>query len=308
MKHKLTHIALLFFSLGLLMGCEEDITLDLPQGEELIVVEGQIEQGNPPFVLLTRTMPYFSSTAISDFDNMFVEGAEVKISDGSKTVDLFEINFKTLTDSVKKVIVDLLQISADDIEGFNYVIYTTPFMLGEEGKQYTLTVDKDQHHLTATTSIPYAIKIDSVWSEQHENPDFDSFYYYTFSFQDIPNQENFFRVFTQRNDEAFYTNLFASLFDDKFRDGEVIQLPLLRGDSKFASIQRETFGAFKLGDSVTVKFCHIDKAHYNFWSTFSTDQFSGGPFASPVNIESNVEGGLGVWGGYGAYYYSFVVE
>nr|MBC8344154.1 DUF4249 family protein [Bacteroidota bacterium] len=232
----------------------------------------------------------------------------VQISDGSTTVDLIELNFNNLADSLKDLLLDLFQLSANEIVDFDYIIYTTPVLLGEIGKEYTLTVEKDQHLLTAVTTIPEPVIPDSIWSEHHEDPNNDSLMYYRFSFEDPPVVPNYYRFFTQRNNEPFYTNLFVSLMDDKLQNGQRVSLPLLRGSSKFDEFDPVSFGAFKVGDQVTMKFCSIDEAHYNFWSTLSTDQFSGGPFASPVNIKSNVNGGLGVWGGYGAYYYTFIVQ
>ena len=53
MKSKLS---LLFFSLIVLLmtSCEREIDIDLPNSENLIVVEGSIEVGKAPIVLVTR--------------------------------------------------------------------------------------------------------------------------------------------------------------------------------------------------------------------------------------------------------------
>ena len=42
-----------------LSACEKEITVDLPKTEQKLVVEGTIEPGQPPIVLLTRTESYF---------------------------------------------------------------------------------------------------------------------------------------------------------------------------------------------------------------------------------------------------------
>ncbi|MBK7101223.1 MAG: DUF4249 family protein [Flavobacteriales bacterium] len=47
------------FAIALLAGCEKEITVDLPDTPEQLVVEGTIEPGLPPFVILTRTQSYF---------------------------------------------------------------------------------------------------------------------------------------------------------------------------------------------------------------------------------------------------------
>ena len=48
MKKYLFLISIIFLS------CQEEITLDLPQAEEKLVVEGAIEPGFPPYVILTN--------------------------------------------------------------------------------------------------------------------------------------------------------------------------------------------------------------------------------------------------------------
>ena len=47
-----------------LIACEKEITVDLPRTDPKIVVEGTIETGRPPLVLLTRTQNYFDPTSI----------------------------------------------------------------------------------------------------------------------------------------------------------------------------------------------------------------------------------------------------
>jgi hypothetical protein len=45
----------------------------------------------------------------------------------------------------------------------------------------------------------------------------------------------------------------------------------------------------------------IDKSHYNFWRTLEADRGSqGNPFGSFVVVKTNINGGIGVWGGYGS--------
>ena len=35
---------------------------------------------------------------------------------------------------------------------------------------------------------------------------------------------------------------------------------------------------------------------------------SGNPFTEPMNISSNIDGGLGIWGGYGVSYYYVPIQ
>jgi hypothetical protein len=44
----------LFFISIFFISCQDEITLDLPQAEKKLVVESTIEQGFPPYVILTK--------------------------------------------------------------------------------------------------------------------------------------------------------------------------------------------------------------------------------------------------------------
>ena len=50
--------------ISLLIACEKDIDIVLSEGEEDIVVYGFIEQDLPPMVVLTKSLPVFSTTDI----------------------------------------------------------------------------------------------------------------------------------------------------------------------------------------------------------------------------------------------------
>ena len=49
----------------LFTACTKDITVDLPDYPEQLVVEGTIEPGVPPIVILTRTQSYFAPTDLN---------------------------------------------------------------------------------------------------------------------------------------------------------------------------------------------------------------------------------------------------
>ena len=52
----------------ILLGCEKEITLNLPQAESKIVVEGSIEPNFPPYVILTKSQGYFEPIDINTYN------------------------------------------------------------------------------------------------------------------------------------------------------------------------------------------------------------------------------------------------
>ncbi len=123
---------------------------------------------------------------------------------------------------------------------------------------------------------------------------------------DDPNLTSYFRYMTAHNDEPFIPGL-GSVVDDRLFNGDAFTFPLARGQRAFDEFDPDTFGYFWRGDSLQVKWMSLDEAHYNFWSTVEFDTGSQGPFSSYVRIESNVEGGLGIWGGINASYHSLTI-
>ena len=82
----------------LLFSCQEEITLDLPQSEDKIVVEGSIENGFPPYVILTKNQGYFDEIDSETYNNLFVNDIDsVKIwyySEGEKILNHYGTQHK----------------------------------------------------------------------------------------------------------------------------------------------------------------------------------------------------------------------
>lgn len=132
MRRNLIHIILGGFML-FLTACDETISLDLPQGDEDIVIYGYIEQDSVPVVSLTKSLPVFATIDVSKLQKSFVQGAQVTLDNGDTTIELQEYSVP--------------------IGDFNYRFYSVPPSLygvykGEVGKTYDLTVQaegKDAH-------------------------------------------------------------------------------------------------------------------------------------------------------------------
>ena len=293
----------------ILSSCSTNIDLKLPEGDEKYVVEGHIEPGMPPLILLTKSTAYFASTNINEVANSFIHAADMKISDGTDTVTLVEINLASMPDTLAKKIMDLYQIKLGSLSsGFNFSFYTCFNMVGVVGKTYSLSVDVQGTKLSAITTIPDLVQPDSFWLEPPKhNPLNDSMMMLYFAFKDPPEKANFYRYFTKRNKGAFYPDRFTSVFDDNLFNGQDIKWNLSRGASSYDSFDMKTNGMFWKGDTIVVKFCTIDAPQYNFWQTFELAKSNGGPYANPVQIRSNIVGGLGVWGGYGSVYQTIII-
>ena len=88
------HLCICLLLMTGLLACEKEFSPDLPTTADDIVVEGYIEavltgrQATPPYVLLTKAIPFFKE--IKSFNGLYVNGAEVWVSDGQDSARLQE--------------------------------------------------------------------------------------------------------------------------------------------------------------------------------------------------------------------------
>jgi hypothetical protein len=107
-----------------------------------------------------------------------------------------------------------------------------------------------------------------------------------------------------------YIAPYGATFDDKLIDGKSFDFAYTKGYDPTDNVNSELNDSdvernyYRKTDTIYIKFCSIDKASKEFYTTFENAiSNNGNPFASPVTILTNIEGGaLGVWCGVGATY------
>jgi len=286
----------------LFASCEKDITVNFPQPPELIVVEGHIEPGGFAYVHLTKNSSYFAPTDLATIMNYVILDATVVVSDG-------QIN-DTLHLTLNPAIDPYFPIS---------LLYVGTTIIGQPNHSYTLKViTKDGKTVTATTTIPSLIPLDSTWFKVEAN--MDSLGFIWGHLHDPDTMGNAYRWMVKRinhyadgkqKDLGFIADL-NSVFDDKVINGKSFDgnfnRPHLSHDTSADNHNIEN-QMFKKGDTIVLKFMTIDQAHFKFWQTEGiAAQGSGNPFAAPTIIKGNIIGGLGIWGGYGTTYDTIIAK
>jgi hypothetical protein len=284
-------ILFVFLGISLLFGaCEKDISVSIPLPVDGIVVEGYIESGKAPYVILTKNSPYFQEVDLNSLQNLLIFDAFVTVSDG--------------------LITDTLQFGINP-DQFPYAYYTGSKIIGQEGKSYELRIIRGKDSLYAQTSIPMAVPIDSLVFKGE--PDFaDTLGYVWLYFSDPAAKTNYYRQMNMvLGVDSFFVHPFSSILDDKILNGQLFQLPTYHGFTGTQGAAQDTSEMenddfsfyFKEGDKVVIKLSSIDVETYLFWKTLEAQAKSGGnPFATPANVFSNIKGGgIGIWGGYGVW-------
>lgn len=296
----------------LIISCEKEIDIKLDDPENALVVEGHIENGLPPYVLLTKNSSFFGSIDINDIGSYFVSGAIITVTTDNDSIQLQEYNsalIRVLPDSLVIALAAQFGISIQSAFDFpEIIIYTVPLddtgFAGVIGKKYDLRIEINGQTITSTTTIPQPIYFDSLWLQPHPNATLaDSFFQVYGRLNDPIQPGNYYRYFTKADNEPFLISD-QSVFDDAFFNGKEFNIFIPKGHPiGFASsgdFNRD--GYWDVRDSVcTIKLSMIDKPHYDFWRTLEANrQSQGNPFGSVVYVKSNVNGALGVWGGYGS--------
>lgn len=283
------------------ISCEKEVKFNLPASiTEKVVVEGGIEIGTPPVVLLTNSFGFFSKLDLSTLQNAFISGAQISVSDGSRTVNLREYSIDTMGNFYKFYSVDSSNIA--DLT-----------FLGQAGRSYQLKIVIGDETYESVTTIPQPVPaaFDSIWSEPFETPDPDHPEYrrVMVRYNDPPELGNRYRIFIQQNDRPFIAGRFSTMNDDII-NGTSTNLDFYNVISPMDTSTQEGRFAFFPDDKVTIKFSAIDRTTYNFWQTldFSVGT-TGNPFSTPVKVPSNISNGaLGIWGGYAPIYKTVIVR
>ena len=306
----------------LLFSCEEEyIPQDVFDKPE-ISVEGYIEYGDsalPPYVILTKSFPYTSTLSPEALNELFIHDAIVKVSDGTVEVQLTEIclnDVLSFDSTLANMIANSIGLGGVNLGTLNYCVYVdigrflgSSNLVPEIGKAYYLTVINGADTVRATTTIPPLIPLDSVFYVNH--PDFpvnDSLVEMRAKLRDFPNRADFYRIFTKRNSEPMFALLGGSVTDDKIFDGREFEFPIQRGQPQTADFDVNSFGYFWRGDTVTIRSANIDFEHFRFWQTLEYNVGTQGPLTTYVRIESNIKGGLGIWGGLSFGDYTLIVQ
>ncbi len=308
------NILLLFVLLFAITGCEKTLQLNLAAGEAKLVVEGNIEKNNFPFIVLTKSVGFSEAIDISKVQ--FVEGGKVLLADVT-TKD---------TINLREYIVD----TSFNNQTFRFIVHSIDFanpnhinFIGKTNHQYFVSIDALGKKHNGYTNCPNSVQPDSIWLKPILNSK-DSAMLVNVRWDDPDTIGNYIRYETRvlrKNktlglDENWLTD-FTSVFDDKFTNGKKLVFELELGYNKSQQFgdsannakfnkQRSVFA----GDTVILKFGGIDYNTYEYWRTLEFSRNStGNPFAAPTRLKSNLSNdAVGIFGAYNTLYDTIIAK
>lgn len=288
---------------GLLVSCETPISITLPEHSATTVVEGWIENGQHPVVIVSHSMDYYSSIGMDAILASVEKNCIVKVTDSDGNEEQLQLGF-----------------TYDHIFGLLNAAYVGKSLVGQPGKTYYLYIEDTAGNIyTSTTTIPQnTVQVDSV-KINIEHPE-DTTALGRIYFTDNSSTYDCYRFFTKvKNLDVIYTQILYGCYDDLTFSGkqmnyEMIRMPMSNLDvSALLGIDAEEYARmyFKKGDTVYVKSTITDTATLNYWFPMQVDiNMMMMPFRISGTYPTNITGDnvIGIWSGYHARYDTLVFE
>lgn len=269
-------VAPLLAILLMMTSCTSDV---IPSFQSQVVVEGWIENGCPPIVRLSSTMPVNTDfSKQEDLLNNTIDNAVVTITCDGKTYSLYhEKN--------------------DDYYPSN--IYTSNELTGTVGKSYILNIKTAEGaELQAATSIPSSPTV--LETGVTSATDAGKYTGYAVIDDDL-SQHRYYKMFVRigYSHKEEYHSSFMGESDNSLFSKANPKLPIYGYSTSKKDSSRVYF---RSGEEVSVKLCSTDSVAYNYWSEYAKMQeLSRNPiFTYQHSLPTNIKGGIGYWLGYGS--------
>lgn len=257
----------------LLAGCDKAV---FPVSDQKIVIDGYIEDGEYPVVIVTGTIPVSDEyIGLSEMDEYVFHWAKVTISGPEG---------------------DFVLTGQKSDKYFPPYIYTTTKFKGRAGQTYRLTADYGSAHVESETTIPNHTPSLTLRSESLD--DGSGGYKIVASLNDDPSDKDYYMFLVKvEGRDSVYIPSFMGLIDDAILNTVVSDIPVFPG----IHITGDGFSLYyNPGECVKVKLVTMDEASFRYWSDYHDNiTFSRNPFfPSSKKMRTNISGGLGLWAGY----------
>ena len=319
--HELRYMAMPITLALTLLGCQQEIEVELPEVEKVYVIEGTVFEGQVPLVFVGESSGYFDPVDANSIGQAFLPGATVQVSVGEEVRNLDAFCTSDLTPDMLEAASAILGLPEALLAEIDVCVYTSfdASFIGEPGNLYELDVTIDGHSLHAETQMIEAVPLDSAWFQVPGTLDSLGLMYGRFT--DPDTLGNAYRWFAKRTNirpawdplagevkDADFVAPLGSVFDDAFFNGLSFEFSTFRGIAAGSTAWDDDFstspeaGYFKSGDTVVVRMCAIDYPVFESIRSYESLILSqGSPFAPPANMLTNVDGGIGLWAAYGVW-------
>lgn len=264
------------FLLLIFSSCEHNEYL-ITEGESKVVIEGWIEEGDVARVLITRSIPVTEPIDSSSIIRYSIRSAMVIVSDG-------EINDTLRLTSASRYLPPFL--------------YVGEKIIGKTDGKYTITVRYLSQTFTAETVIPPSVPIKNVRYVRQQPA--DTVGNLVVEFTDPADRQYYYQIATRLDgyDAIYVPCLYGNLNNRNFVSPDV-SIQITRGVTIFPRTNFEAH--FNDGDLIFVRLRTMPKEGFDFWNSWQNVIINSQNTIFPANssLKSNINGGIGIWCGYG---------
>lgn len=263
-------ISLLF--VFVLSGCTADY---LVTSSPSLVVEGWIEEGGHPVVIVTTSVPVSTEYQdIASLEDYVVRWAKVTVDDGTDKIVLTG------------------RYSSEYLPPY---IYTTPWITGRAGTEYTLTVEYGGEKASACTAVHERASFDSIRVFRHSCGEYRIMAY----FRNERSRGDRYSIFTkvEGRDKVYRPALMGILNGDVLGEETAVQVNM---SPQVPYVDNSPY--YSDTDVVRIRFSRLGSAEFDYWTDYQDMLLlSRNPImTTDAKVRSNVSGGLGYWAGYGS--------
>lgn len=298
------------FLLIAFFSCTKEVNIDIPGYQNQLVVDGIIETGGNPIVLLSQSANIYETSDLAAYIARFVYDAQLTVIAGNDTFPLTLFTIPELPIESQKKVAEMLRLDWNEALLLPIKVYSSTALIAQANMSYTLEIKHQGKSFKGTTYLPNPTPLDTTyWKPEPGTQE------YGFSWARLSDPINQFdgykwevkRINLKANGQPLddiYKRGFGGFFSDRFFDGQTIEFyyenPLKRKDTTHL---KEFKRMYRLGDSVVVKFSKMDQQVFSFYDKkYAQLNSAANPFSTPINVPSNIPGLLGVWAGFSPWY------
>ena len=273
MKKILPFISLII----ILSACESTDIEPIDPADIPLVVEGWIEEGQNPVVMVTHAADL--TVDEPSFDNFVEKWCRVSIYDDDRQY--------VLTGRLNN----------------NYtppLIFTSTRLKGRAGHTYRLTVETEDRVLTSSVTMTAPPHLDSLRAERV--PGNDSLY--SIRAFVTPGECKYMKFFVKAlpDESRYYPSFLGTIATEEYDPTEGIVITRSKRSEFNDSVAESFTHYFEPGQTVLVHACSVQPEVFRFWQVYdATVSLSENLFFSfNSNLPGNIDGGLGYFAGYGS--------
>lgn len=289
--------------------CTKEVNIDIPGYQNQLVVDGIIETGGNPIVLLSQSANIYETSDLAAYISRFVYDANLSVIHGNDTFPLTLFTIPELPIESQKKVAEMLRLDWNEALLLPIKVYSSTVLIAEASQAYTLQINHQGKTYQGTTYLPTPTPLDTIYWKSE--PGTNQYGYSWAKLSDPAQQFDGYKWEVKRLNmfkgapiDDIYKRGFGGFFSDQFFDGQTIEFyyenPLKRKDTTHLKPYKRYY---RLGDSVVVKFSKMDKQVFSFYDKkYAQLNSAANPFSTPINVPSNIPGLLGVWAGFSPCY------